>query len=109
MELECSDCDSCIDDTMQFEPSGTSGESSDSDEEEELGQGDNEQLSQLSWSDKNIQVYIYILIILLKVFMSELSDNDICTKCICCKVIPQLKGYLLSVQTTVWIISFTNE
>ena len=36
----------------------TSGDLSDSDEE--LGQGDNERLSQLSWSDKNIQVYIYI-------------------------------------------------
>ena len=82
MELECSDCDSFIDDPIQpypFEPSGTSGESSDSDEE--LGQGDNERLSQLSWSDKNIQVYIIIIFtILLKVFMSELSDNDICTR-----------------------------
>ena len=46
--LECSDCDSCIDDPTQpyqFEPSCTSGESSDSDEDKELGQGDNEQLS----------------------------------------------------------------
>ena len=49
MELECSDCDSCINDPMQpyqFQPSGTSGESSDSDEE--LGQGDNKRLSQVS-------------------------------------------------------------
>ena len=60
MELECSNYDSCIDDPMQFEPSGTNGESSDSDEGEKLGQKDNEQLSQLSWSDKNIQVYIYV-------------------------------------------------
>ena len=47
MEFECSDCDSCNDDPIQpyqFEPSGTSEESSDSDEEEELGQGDNERL-----------------------------------------------------------------
>ena len=83
MELECSDCDSFTDDPIQpyqFEPSGTSGESSDFDEEEELGQGDNEQLSQFSWSDKNIQVCIYIFIILLKVFMSKLSDNDICAR-----------------------------
>ena len=81
MELQCNDCDCCIDDPIQpyqFEPSGTSGESSDSDEE--LGQGDNEGLSQFSWSDKNIQVCIYIFIILLKVFMSELSDNDICAR-----------------------------
>ena len=47
MELVCSDCDCCNDDPIQpyqFEPSGTSEESSDSDEEEELGQGDNERL-----------------------------------------------------------------
>ena len=68
IELECSDCDSCIDDPIQpyrFEPSGTSGESSDSDEEEELGQGYNKQLSQVSLSDKNIQVNIYIYIYIL--------------------------------------------
>ena len=68
MELECSERDSCIDDPIQpyqFELSGTSRESSDSDEEEELGQGDNKRLSQLSFSDKNIQFTI-----LQKVFMS---------------------------------------
>ena len=57
MELECSDCDSCFDVPIrpfQFEPSGTGGESSDTNEEKKLGQGDYEQLSQLSWSDKNI-------------------------------------------------------
>ena len=45
MELQCNDCDCCIDDPIQpyqFEPSGTSGGSSDFDKEEELGQGDNE-------------------------------------------------------------------
>ena len=50
MKLECSHCDSCIDNPIQpyqFEPSGTSEESSNSDEEEEVGQGDNERLSQL--------------------------------------------------------------
>ena len=55
MELECRDCDSYnIDDQIQpyqFEPSGRSGESSDSDEE--LGQGDNKRLTQLSWTDEN--------------------------------------------------------
>ena len=66
MELQCNDCDCCIDDPIQpykFEPSGTSGESSDFDEEEKLGQGDNEQLSQLSSSDKNILVYICIYLL----------------------------------------------
>ena len=54
MELECRDCDSCIDHPIQpyqFEPSGRSGESSDFDEE--LGQGDNDRLSQLSWSENS--------------------------------------------------------
>ena len=66
MELQCNDCDCCIDDPIQpyqFEPSGTSGESSDFDEEEKLGQGDNERLSQLSLSDKNILVYIFIYLL----------------------------------------------
>ena len=72
MEFECSDCDSCIDDPIQpyqFEPSGTSQESSDSDEEEELGQGDNERLSQRFPGLIKIFKCIYVFIILLKVFI----------------------------------------